>query len=53
MKPNSDQPKAPDIQAGIEARCEGRFEIPAPGGGGEKIGHRRRTASLKPRRRSG
>ena len=30
--------KAPKVEAGIEARCEGRFEIPAPGGGGEKTG---------------
>ena len=38
MKPNADQPKAPEVEAGIEARCEGRFENPAHAGSGEKIG---------------
>ena len=38
MKPNTDQPKAPESKPGSKPECEGRFEIPAHAGSGEEIG---------------
>ena len=38
MKPDSDQPTAPDTKPATEAGAEGRSEIAASGGSGEKIG---------------
>ena len=53
MQPDADQPKAPESEAGIEARCEGRSEIPPHGGTAGKIGVVAGRPQLKPRRRNG
>ena len=63
MKPNADQPKAPESKPeskpkveskpGSKPDAEGRSEIPAHAGSGEKTGVVAGRPQLKPRRRSG
>ena len=38
MKPNAEPTQSFRIEVGVEARCKGRSEIPAPAGSGEEIG---------------